>query len=59
MRKYANRKPLLRFRFKDRMGYVFFRQFHTCREARLWFERNKDEYMLMEIGSMDLEANEN
>ena len=47
------RKPMLKYRFKDRMNCVFFKHFHTDREARLWYERNKAGYMLKEFGSME------
>ena len=45
-------KPLVRYRFKDHMGYVFFKAFRTDREARLWYERNKVESMIKEFGKM-------
>ena len=51
MRK-ANRKPVIQYRFKDTMGCVFFKTFQTDREARLWFDRNKAEYCLRELGSV-------
>lgn len=50
--KYSNRKPLIRYRFKDAMGCVFYKVFYTDREARLWYERNKSEYLLRELGSV-------
>ena len=53
MRKYRYRKPLIKYRFKDRMGCVFFKAFHTGKEARLWFERHKVEFLLVEIGCME------
>ena len=53
MKRYARKRPLVSYRFKDRMGCVFFRKFNTGREARLWFERNKVNYMLVECTSMD------
>ena len=52
MRPYAKRKSLIRYRFKDSMGCVFFKEFQTDREARLWFDRNKQAYSLKELGSM-------
>lgn len=52
MRQYAKRKSLIRYRFKDSMGCVFFKEFQTDREARLWFDRNKQTYSLKELGSM-------
>ena len=48
------RKPLLRYRFKDSMGCVFFREFQTDREARLWHERNKVIYSIREFGNVGL-----
>ena len=56
MKKYGYRRPLIKYRFKDRMGCVFFKAFHTGKEARLWFERNKVTFMLVEIGCMDQEG---
>lgn len=52
MREYAKRKPLVKYRFKDSMGCVFFKEFQTDRQARLWFEQNKQTYCLREIGNM-------
>lgn len=52
--RYFRIKPLVRYRFKDRMDCVFFRTFRTDREARLWFENNKVAYQLKEFGSMGL-----
>ena len=52
MRYYSRIKPLIKYRFKDRMDCVFFKTFHTDHEARLWFERNKDGYALNEFGSV-------
>jgi len=49
MRKYAKRKKLIKYRFKDHMGCVFFKDFQTDREARLWYDRNKTNYMLKEL----------
>lgn len=49
MRVYTCRKKMVRYRFKDRMDCVFFREFHTDREARMWYERNKVDYMLKEL----------
>lgn len=43
---------VIRYRFKDSMGCVFFRTFYTDHEARLWYERNKAGYCLKEIGRM-------
>lgn len=53
MKRYGYHKPLVKYRFKDSMGCVFFREFHTGKEARLWFERNKVGFMLKEIMCMD------
>lgn len=49
MKPYARRKQLVRYRFKDRLNCVFFRNFNTRREAMLWFEKNKTEYMLKDF----------
>ena len=46
------RKPVVQYRFKDNMNCVFFRNFRTDREARLWYERNKTIYSIKEFGSM-------
>ena len=48
------RKPMIEYRFKDSMGCVIYQNFHTDREARMWFERNKMEMGLREIGSMGI-----
>ena len=45
-------KPLIKYRFKDSMGCVFFRSFRTDREAHLWYERNRFDYAIKEFGSM-------
>lgn len=47
-------KPLVKYRFKDRMDCVFFKTFRTDREARLWYERNKIGYALKEFGSIGM-----
>ena len=47
-----NTKMRVKYRFKDRMGCVFFREFHTDKEARLWYERNKVAYSIKEFGSI-------
>lgn len=52
MRRGSMFKPLVRYRFKDDMGCVFYKAFNTDKEARLWFERNKVGYCLREFGSM-------
>ena len=52
MKRYSKAKPMVRYRFKDRMGCVWFDTFATDREARLWFERNKQYYNLVEFGNM-------
>lgn len=48
------KKPLIRYRFKDDMGCVFFKTFNTDHEARLWYERNKVSYEIREFGSMGI-----
>ena len=53
MRRFAS-KPLVRYRFKDQMNCVFFKNFHTDREARLWFERYKTVYALKELNSVGI-----
>ena len=52
MKKYAKRKPLIKYRFKDRLGCVWFNEFATEREARLWYERNKIAYYIVEFNSI-------
>lgn len=52
MKRYANLKPMIRYRFKDRMNCVFFRDFKTDHEARLWFERNKIDFALKELSNL-------
>ena len=49
-----SRKCLIKYRFKDSMGYVFFRTFRTDHEARLWYERNKVGYSIKEFSSMGI-----
>lgn len=49
---YGRIKPLIKYRFKDRMDCVFFKTFRTDREARLWFEQHKVGYALKEFGSV-------
>ena len=49
---YNSKKPYLKYRFKDSMGCVFYKAFHTDREARLWYERNKLEYSIKEFGNV-------
>jgi len=53
MKKYARRKPMQNYRFKDDMGCVWYRAFQTDREARLWYERNKHDYGIVEFGNCD------
>lgn len=48
------KRCLVNYRFKDSMGYVFYRPFNTDHEARLWFERNKYEYLLKEFGRVGI-----
>lgn len=48
------RKCLIEYRFKDSMGYVFFRTFRTDREARLWYEKNKIGYCIKEFNNMGM-----
>jgi len=50
--KYNKRRPLLKYRFKDSMGCVFFKDFYTDREAHLWHERNKAAYTIKEFGKV-------
>lgn len=57
MKRHGKRKLLVRYRFKDSMGCVFFKEFHTGKEARLWFERNKIEFLLVELTDMGLSFN--
>lgn len=45
----GNRKPLIRYRFKDDMGCVTYRLFQTDREARLWFDKNRIDLGLKEL----------
>ena len=52
--KHRKTKPLIRYRFKDSMGYVFFKVFNTDREAVLWFEQNKSKNMIREYEKMGL-----
>lgn len=52
MRIYAKRQPMIKYRFKDSMGCVFFKQFRSDHEARLWFEQHKAHYCLREFGSL-------
>lgn len=47
-------KPLIQYRFKDRMNCVFFREFSTDREARLWYDRNKVTYQLKELSAVGM-----
>lgn len=47
-------KPLIKYRFKDKMGCVFYLMFRTDREARLWYERNKVGYALKEFGNVGI-----
>ena len=54
MKSRASRKQMIRYRFKDRMGCVCYQSFHTDREARLWFDRNKVNYALKELSSMGI-----
>lgn len=56
MKRFASRKPLVRYRFKDRMNCVFYQSFRTDREARLWYERNKVVYCLKEFGSLGFDT---
>ena len=53
MRYYSIRKPTVKYRFKDRMGCVWYRMFMTDREARLWYERNKVYYEIVEYGNAE------
>lgn len=46
-------KPMIRYRFKDDMGFVTYKTFATDREARLWYDRNKLSYGLRELHSVD------
>lgn len=56
--RYNNRiKPLIKYRFKDRIGCVFFRTFHNDHEARMWYELNKVGYALKEFGSVCITYN--
>lgn len=50
--RYGRIKPLIKYRFKDRMGCVFFRTFHNDHEARMWFEQHKVGYALKEFGGV-------
>lgn len=52
MKPYGNQKPLVRYRFKDNMGCVFFKNFRTDREARMWYEQNKYGYYIKEFGRL-------
>lgn len=54
MGQHISRKPMIRYRFKDKMGCVFYQSFHTDREARLWFERNKYSCGLKELNNMGI-----
>ena len=56
MKRFASRKPLVRYRFKDRMNCVFYQSFRTDHEARLWYERNKVTYCLKEFGSLGFDT---
>ena len=52
MKRDRNCRPYVRYRFKDTMGYVFFKEFGTDREARNWYERYKRDYCLTEMGNV-------
>lgn len=52
--KHRKTKPLIRYRFKDSMGYVFFKTFNTDIEAKSWFEQNKAKNMIRECEKMGL-----
>ena len=47
-------KPLIKYRFKDKMDCVFYLTFRTDKEARLWYERNKVGYALKEFGNVGI-----
>ena len=53
MRCHSIRKPMVKYRFKDKMGCVWFKVFMTDREARLWYERNKAYYEIVEFGNAE------
>ena len=50
--RYGRVKPLIKYRFKDRMDCVFFKTFRNDHEARMWFEQHKVGYALKEFGSV-------
>ena len=52
-------KPLIKYRFKDSMGCVFYRTFYTDHEAMLWYERNKLAYTIKEFNSAGLAYSQN
>lgn len=54
-----SRKPLVKYRFKDSMGYVFYRVFNNDHEARMWFERYKLAYTIKEFGNIGTTYNAN
>lgn len=56
---YITGKPSIRYRFKDRMNCVFFRDFRSDWEAEIWHERNKFRYAIEEYGSVGKTHKEN
>lgn len=46
-------RPLIQYRFKDDMGFVTYKTFTTDREARLWYDRNRLDYGLKELQSVN------
>ena len=51
---YRKRKPLIKYRFKDRAGFVTFETFTTEKEARRWFEDHKSEYGFKEFENVGI-----
>ena len=49
---YVGKTARINYRFKDNMGYVFFKTFKTDREAHLWYERNKISFAIKEMGRL-------
>lgn len=47
-------KPMIQYRFKDDMGFVTYKTFTTDREARLWYDRNKLDFGLRELHSVNM-----
>ena len=53
MKRHAAWKRMVRYRFKDRMGCVWFQSFKTDREAWAWYEKNKLTYSVVEFANIE------